>query len=106
MRKAKRPRGGENMKYEIMFIVRPDMEEANLKEVVTSFENILINNEAKIINSKNMGQRELAYEIKKYKRGFYYVYQIEAPVKAINEFDRLALLSEDMIRHMIIRLED
>ena len=94
------------MKYEIMFIVRPDMEEENLKEVITSYEKVLTSNDAKILNSKNMGQRELAYEIKKYKRGFYYVYQIEAPVKAIKEFDRLALLSEDVIRHMIIKLED
>jgi small subunit ribosomal protein S6 len=106
LRKANSPKGGENMNYEIMFIVRPDMEEANLKEVVSSFENTLTSNNAKILNSKNMGQRELAYEIKKYKRGFYYVYQIEAPVEAINEFDRLALISEDLIRHMIIRLED
>ncbi|MFA5408356.1 MAG: 30S ribosomal protein S6 [Bacilli bacterium] len=94
------------MKYEIMFIVRPDMEEANLKGVVDNFEKTLTNNDAKILNVKNMGQRELAYDIKKYKRGFYYVYQIEAPVKAINEFDRLALISEDLIRHMIIRIED
>lgn len=94
------------MKYEIMFIVRPDMEETNLKEVVASFENVLTSNNAKILNSKNLGQRELAYEIKKHKRGFYYVYQIEAPVNALNEFDRLALLSEDIIRHMIIKLED
>jgi small subunit ribosomal protein S6 len=94
------------MKYEIMFIVRPDIEEENLKEVVASFEGVLNSKKAKILNSKNMGQRELAYEIKKYKRGFYYLYQIEAPVKAINEFDRLALLSEDIVRHMIIKLED
>ncbi|MDD2470161.1 MAG: 30S ribosomal protein S6 [Bacilli bacterium] len=94
------------MKYEIMFIVRPDMEETNLNEVVASFEDVLVTNGAKVLNSKNMGQRELAYEIKKYKRGFYYLYQIEAPVTAINEFDRLALLNEDIIRHMIIKLED
>lgn len=94
------------MKYEIMFIVRPDMEEEALKTVVSNFEKILTDNKGKILNSKNMGQRELAYEIKNYKRGFYYVYQIEAPVEAINEFDRLALLSEDMIRHMILKLED
>lgn len=94
------------MKYEIMYIVRPDMEEANLNEVVANFENILVTNGAKVLASKSMGQRELAYEIKKYKRGFYYLYQIEAPVGAINEFDRLALLSEDIVRHMIIKMED
>jgi small subunit ribosomal protein S6 len=94
------------MKYEIMFIVRPDMEEADLKKVLANFEQVLTSNESKILNSKSMGQRELAYDIKNYKRGFYYVYQVEAPIKAINEFDRLALISEDVIRHIIIKLED
>jgi small subunit ribosomal protein S6 len=94
------------MKYEIMFIVRPDMEEADLKKVLANFEQVLTSNEGKILNSKSMGQRELAYDIKNYKRGFYYVYQVEAPIKAINEFDRLALISEDIIRHIIIKLED
>ncbi len=94
------------MKYEIMFIVRPDIEENNLKGVIESFEKVLTSNRAKITNSKNMGQKELAYEIKNHKRGFYYVYQVEAPIDTINEFDRLALLSEDIIRHMIVKLED
>jgi len=94
------------MKYEIMFIVRPDMEENNLKDVITNFEKILTSNDGKILNSKNMGQKELAYDIKKYKHGFYYVYQVESSVKTINEFDRLASLSEDIIRHIIIKLED
>ncbi len=93
------------MKYEIMFIVRPDLDETKVKEVVSNFENILTNKGAKILTSKTMGQRELAYEIKKHKRGIYYVYQIESPIEAINEFDRLALISEDLIRHLIIKLE-
>lgn len=95
------------MKYEIMFIVRPDLEEGKLKEVVNNFEKVLTDKKAKILSSKEMGQRELAYDIKKYKSGYYYVYQIEAKeANAINEFDRLALLSEDLIRHLIIKLED
>lgn len=94
------------MKYEIMFIVRPDMEESNLKEVVTSFENILTSKGGKILNSKNMGQRELAYDIKKHKRGVYYLYQVEAPIESVNEFSRLASISEDLIRHLITKIED
>ncbi|MDD3048776.1 MAG: 30S ribosomal protein S6 [Bacilli bacterium] len=95
------------MKYEIMFIVRPDLEVDKIKEVVSSFEKILTTNSAKILASKEMGQRELAYDIKKYKSGYYYVYQIEATdAKANSEFDRLALISEDIIRHLIIKIED
>ncbi len=93
------------MKYEIMFIVRPNLEEENLKAVVANFESILTKNGAKIESSKEMGQRELAYEINKYKSGYYYLYEISSEDdKAEKEFSRLANLSEDIIRHMIIRL--
>ena len=52
-----------------------------------------------------MGQRELAYEIKKFKSGYYYLYEISSKDdKAEKEFNRLANLSEDIIRHMIIKL--
>ena len=93
------------MKYEIMFIVRPNLEEESLKTIVKSFEEVLTKNGAKIESNKEMGQRELAYEINKYKSGYYYLYEISSnDNKAEKEFNRLANLSEDIIRHMIIRL--
>ncbi len=93
------------MKYEIMFIVRPNLEEKDLKEVVKNFENVLTNNGANIDSSKEMGQRELAYEIKKYKSGYYFLYEISSKDdKAEKEFNRLANLSEDIIRHIVIKL--
>ena len=53
-----------------------------------------------------MGQRELAYEIKKSKSGYYYVYEIEAADdKAINEFDRLSLINDSILRHLITKIE-
>lgn len=94
------------MKYEIMFIVRPDLEESASKAVTKNFEKVLSDNGAKIVSSKDLGQKELAYEVKGYKTGFYYLINIEAnDAKAINEFDRLALISEDIIRHLIIKEE-
>lgn len=93
------------MKYEIMFIVRPNLEEKDLKEVVKNFENVLTKNGANIDSSKEMGQRELAYEIKKYKSGYYFLYEISSKDdKAEKEFNRLANLSEDIIRHIVIKL--
>ena len=62
---------------------------------------------AKITNFTEMGQRELAYEIKDLKSGYYFVLRIEASDdKAIKEFDRLALISNDIIRHLITKLEN
>ena len=93
------------MKYEIMYIVRPNVEESELKGIVKNFEEVLTKNGAKIESSKEIGQRELAYEIKKFKSGYYYLYEISSKDdKAEKEFNRLANLSEDIIRHMIIRL--
>lgn len=93
------------MKYEIMFIVRPNLEEKDLKELVKNFENVLTKNGANIDSSKEMGQRELAYEIKKYKSGYYFLYEISSKDdKAEKEFNRLANLSEDIIRHIVIKL--
>lgn len=92
--------------YEIMFIVRPTLGEDEVKKVIENFGNILTSNGAKITDSRDMGQRELAYEIKKFKSGYYYVYTVEAEDdKAIREFDRLALISNDVIRHLITKLE-
>ena len=92
--------------YEIMFIVRPTLSEDETKQTVKSFGDVLTSNGATIVDSKDMGQRELAYEIKKFKSGYYYVYQVEAnDDKAIKEFDRLALISNDVIRHLITKIE-
>ena len=94
-------------KYEIMFIARPTLSEEEKKNVIAKFVKILTDNKATITNEKDMGQRELAYEIKKFKSGYYYLYEVEAnDDKAINEFDRLALISSDVIRHLITRIED
>lgn len=94
-------------KYEVMFIVRPDLESESNKQVAENMKKVLTDMGATIVEEKEMGQRELAYEIKKYKTGYYYFYKIEAnDAKATKEFDRLAGLSEDVIRHLIVKVED
>lgn len=92
--------------YEIMFIVKPTLSEEEVNKVVENFKNILTTNGGIITSFKEMGQRELAYEIKKFKNGYYFVLTVEAnDDKAINEFDRLSLISADMLRHLITKLE-
>jgi len=93
-------------KYEIMFIVRPDLEEGTNKKVFDDMEKVLTSNKAKVTLAKEMGQKQLAYEIKKHKSGYYYLFNIEAEDnKAIKEFDRLALINDNIIRHLIIKIE-
>lgn len=92
--------------YEIMFIVKPTLSEDDIKKTVKNFEDIITTNGGKVTETQEMGQRELAYEIKKFKSGYYYVITLEAnDDKAIKEFDRLALISNDIIRHLITKIE-
>lgn len=92
--------------YEIMFIVRPTLSEEETKKVIENFKNILTNNGATITGETDMGQKEFAYEIKKFKSGYYYVVTVSAnDDAAIKEFDRLALISNDVVRHLITKIE-
>ena len=93
-------------KYEIMFIVRPDLEENAVKETVKKLEKVLTDNKAVITLSKELGQKEFAYEIKGFKSGFYYLYNIDANNDAaIKEFDRVASIDESVVRHLILNIE-
>ncbi|CAM3305908.1 30S ribosomal protein S6 [Nosocomiicoccus ampullae] len=93
--------------YEILYIVRPDMEEDAVKQLVERFDEVLTSNGAEIIESKEWGKRRLAYEIEDYKDGLYQIVKLDADdSKAVDEFDRLAKISNDIIRHIVVRDEE
>ena len=93
-------------KYEIMFIVRADIDEKTQKDTVTTFEKVLTNMKAKIVSNKDMGQKKLAYPIDKQLRGNYYVFNVEASAAAVKEFDRKAKIDDNILRHIVIREEE
>jgi small subunit ribosomal protein S6 len=93
-------------KYEIMFIVRPDLEENAVKETVKKLEKVLTDNKAVITLSKELGQKEFAYEIKGFKSGFYYLYNIDSNNDAaVKEFERVSTIDESVVRHLILNVE-
>ena len=61
---------------------------------------------AKVLEEKSMGQRELAYEINKFKTGYYYLFVVEAKADAVKEFDRVARINESLLRHLVVKVED
>lgn len=93
-------------KYEIMYIVKGDLEEKDVKAIEKTFEKILTDGKAKIIDKKEMGLKKLAYEIKKSKTGYYFLINVESNSDVIKEFDRQALIEEKILRHLIIKSEE
>lgn len=95
------------MKYEILYIIRPDMNDDSKKELVERFDAIIKDNGSEVVESKDWAKRRLAYEINDFKEGIYHLINVEASdAKAIDEFDRLARINRDILRHMIVRIED
>ncbi len=94
-------------KYEIMYIIRPDIEEEAKTALVERFGAILTDNGSEILETKDWGKRRLAYEINDYRDGFYVIVNVQAEdATATKEFDRLAKISEDIIRHLIVKEEE
>ena len=101
------PKGGVKMrKYEIMFIVRPDMEETEIQKTAETLKKVLTDQKSTMVEEKAMGPRELAYEIKKFKTGYYYLFVVEATPEAVAEFDRVVRINENLLRHLIVNVED
>lgn len=94
------------MNFEIMFIVRSDIEENAVKETVATFEKILNDNGAKVTETKSLGQKEFAYVMNGHKSGYYYLtHATVSDIKSINEFNRLAQINENIVRHICINLD-
>ncbi len=92
--------------YEIMFIVRADIAEEEVKNTVETFEKVLTDMGGKITNSKDLGQKKFAYEIKKQVRGNYHLINVTCDSSVVKEFDRRALIDERVLRHLIIKEEE
>ena len=77
-------------KYEIMFIVKPDVEDDARNALIESFKGILTANGGTVDNVDEWGLRDLAYEIKDYKKGYYVVVDATCTAADVAEFERLS----------------
>lgn len=93
-------------KYEVMYIIRPNIDDESKKAVVERFNKVLTDNGAEITETKDWGKRRLAYEIEDYRDGYYQIINFTAEPSAVQEFDRLAKISEDIIRHLIVKEDE
>lgn len=89
-------------KYEIMYIVRSDVEEAAVQAIVERFQGI-INNGGEVTKTNVMGKRRLAYEINKNRDGIYVLVNFTATPEVVKELDRVMRITDEVIRFMIVQ---
>ncbi len=90
-------------KYEIMYIVKPDVETEALKAVIETLSKTITDFGSMVLEHKEMGLKPLAYEIQKFKKGYYVWQLVEATPEAVNEFNRIARITEEVIRFIVVR---
>ncbi len=92
--------------YEIMFIVRPDVEEADLDKLIEGFHKNVTDGGGEIKSTEKMGRRRLAYTVKKFNDGFYVLLTIGAEGKLIAEIERRLRVSEPVIKFITVRMDE
>ena len=92
--------------YETMLIIKPTLVEEEIKAKIDFFKDIIIKNGGAIETCLDMGMRNLAYEIKKNKRGYYFVIYFKAPTNLIAELERNYRINEDVLRFIVIKYEN
>ncbi|HSN65333.1 MAG TPA: 30S ribosomal protein S6 [Fusibacter sp.] len=92
-------------KYESIFILRPSLEEEKRIEVIEKFKAI-ISADGEIEKVEEWGNRKLAYEIEKIRDGYYVLVTFKANPTLPLELERNFKISDDVIRYIVINLED
>lgn len=90
-------------KYEIMLVIRGDLDENKSKDTLNELTSVLKNENIKVTS---LGLKDMAYEIKKLKKAWYYQLNFETTdQESLNEFKRLSRINKNLLRQLIINLE-
>ncbi len=92
-------------KYELMFVIDPELEESAKEAMIETVKGIIAA-EGEVSNTDVWGLRKLAYPIQKKTEGYYVVMQFDAAPTLPKELDRRLRISENCMRHVIVRKDE
>lgn len=93
-------------KYEVMYIINANVEEEKRVGLIENFSKIITDHNGVIEKTDEWGLRDFAYRIDDMTKGYYVVVTFEADNDAIKEFDRLMRINPNIVRFMIVRLDE
>ncbi|MHB0857250.1 MAG: 30S ribosomal protein S6 [Anaerolineae bacterium] len=92
--------------YELVFIAQPDLDEEAMNALVDRVQQVMVNNGGEVTEVEQVGLRKLAYPIAKRKEGFYVLMHVNLGSPAITELERTMKLSEEILRHLLVRVDE
>ena len=91
--------------YENVFIARQDISAAQVEALADGFTTLVTEHGGQVSKREYWGLRNIAYRIKKNRKGHYVMLNLDAPPAAVNELERNMRINEDVIRYLTVRVE-
>ena len=92
--------------YELVYILPPDSTDHQVADVQTQIEEVVKRLHGQIASTDNWGRKRLAYEIARHKEGFYVLQTINGSGELMKELDRRLRVMDQVIRHMVVRVDE
>ena len=92
--------------YESVLIARQDLGASQVNSIVENLSSVIKKEGGEVVRVDNWGLKNLAYRIKKNRKGHYVILNIAAPASAIAEYERVMRVNEDIIRYMTIKVDE
>jgi len=92
--------------YEVMFIVRPDVEDEEVDKLIDGFSATVKNGGGVVKSVEKMGRRKLAYMVRKFNDGNYILLTIEANGAVVLELERRLRVTEPVIKFITVRMDE
>lgn len=92
--------------YESLYIVHPDLTEEQVAAIMEKYKLIVESQGAEVENVSRWDKRRLAYEVKGLREGIYVLMNFKSEPEAVAELDRLQRIGDDVMRHIIVRLDE
>jgi small subunit ribosomal protein S6 len=92
--------------YEFTFIVHPDVEDEGMTGVVEKVSQFITTGGGQVTDVNHWGRRRLAYPIRRQREGYYVLMHVQLDPQSINELERNLKLTEEVIRYLLVRVED
>ena len=92
-------------KYDLVSILRPTAEDSVVNEIHQNITEVITSNGGNVQEQGVWQKRKLAYQIETFNEGIYTITSFEGPANLPNELDRVLKISDDVIRHKVLKME-
>ena len=93
-------------KYESIYIIKPEVEEQGIKELVGKFNTLIETEGGKVSETQEWGLKRLAYPIKKKEQGYYVLVNFEAKPESIVELERVYKITDSVMKFITVRKDE